>query len=97
MLAIAIVQKLFLIALKQIGRRQRKQSWNWYEWTTVRPSLFKSMTKSFGLPFCLAAVLKLIHDICQFVGPIMLSKITDFLESTDPNIPKVDSIYYIYL
>lgn len=51
------------------------------------------MAKSFGLPFCLAAVLKLIHDICQFVGPIMLSRITDFLEDTDPSLPKVDFVH----
>lgn len=40
------------------------------------------MATSFGLPFCLAAVLKLIHDICQFVGPVMLEKITIFLSDT---------------
>ena len=37
------------------------------------------MAVSFGLPFCLAAILKLIHDICQFIGPIMLEKITIYL------------------
>ena len=47
------------------------------------------MAKSFGIPFCLAAILKLIHDICQFVGPVMLGYVVDFLESDDPTIPKV--------
>ena len=61
-----------------------------------RPSLFKSMAKSFGLPFCLAAILKLIHDICQFVGPVMLGYVVDFLESTDPDIPKVD-LFFLFL
>ena len=37
----------------------------------------------------MASLLKLIHDICQFVGPIMLSKVIDFLEDDDPNLPKV--------
>ena len=51
----------------------------------TRPSLFKSMARTFGLPFCLAALLKLIHDICQFVGPVMLDKMLNFLkdESVD--------------
>lgn len=40
------------------------------------------MATSFGLPFCLAAILKLIHDICQFVGPVMLEKITIFISDT---------------
>ena len=47
------------------------------------PSLVKSMTKSFGIPFVMAAFLKLIHDICQFVGPFMLPRIISFLEDTD--------------
>ena len=37
----------------------------------------------------MASLLKLIHDICQFVGPVMLSKVIDFLEDDDPNLPKV--------
>ena len=56
---------------------------------TCRPSLFSSMVKSFGFPFFMASLLKLIHDICQFVGPVMLSKVIDFLEDDDPNLPKV--------
>ena len=38
------------------------------------------MSNSFGLPFLAAAGLKLIHDICQFIGPVMLNKVTTFLE-----------------
>ena len=41
------------------------------------------MARSFGLPFCLAAVLKLIHDICQFIGPVMLDKMLTFLKDAD--------------
>lgn len=51
------------------------------------PSLVRSMAKSFGFPFMMAAFLKLIHDICQFVGPFMLPKVIDFLEDVDA--PKV--------
>ena len=41
------------------------------------------MARSFGLPFCLAAGLKLIHDICQFIGPVMLDKMLTFLKDAD--------------
>ena len=57
-----------------------------------RHNLFKSMSNSFGLPFLAAAGLKLIHDICQFIGPIMLNKVTTFLE--DMEAPKADGYKY---
>lgn len=47
------------------------------------PSLVKSMIKSFWFPFVMAACLKLIHDICQFVKPFMLPTIIHFSEDTD--------------
>ena len=50
------------------------------------------MVKAFGVPFFVAAGLKLIHDICQFIGPVMLKKVTTFLE--DPGAPKADGYYY---
>ena len=50
------------------------------------------MVKAFGVPFFVAAGLKLIHDICQFIGPVMLKKVTTFLE--DPDAPKADGYYY---
>ena len=50
------------------------------------------MSNSFGLPFLAAAGLKLIHDICQFIGPIMLNKVTTFLE--DMEAPKADGYKY---
>ena len=61
-----------------------------------RPSLFKSMASSFGLPFCLAAVLKLCHDICQFVGPIMLENIINFLSDDDPSVSDVAVSFRFY-
>ena len=45
------------------------------------------MFRSFGLPFLLAAILKLVHDICQFMGPVMLNRVINFLKATDG--PKV--------
>lgn len=52
-----------------------------------RPSLIMSMFKAFGVPFALASLLKLIHDICQFMGPFMLEKVINFL--SDVNAPTV--------
>lgn len=51
-----------------------------------RPSVFKSMARAFGLPFLFAAFLKLIHDICQFIGPIMLRQMIAFLNDKDAEI-----------
>ena len=59
------------------------------------PSLFKSMASAFGLPFCLAAGLKLIHDILQFIGPIMLQKVIKFLE--DDTVPQVLFTSYLFI
>ena len=44
------------------------------------------MARAFGLPFLLAAFLKLIHDICQFIGPIMLRQMIAFLNDEDAEI-----------
>lgn len=44
------------------------------------------------MPFLAAAGLKLIHDICQFIGPVMLNKVTTFLEDTEA--PKSDGYKY---
>ena len=70
----------FTTRLIQNGRRIKRASNLLFQFDYLhRPSLFKTMAKSFGLPFCLAAILKLIHDICQFIGPVMLEKITLYL------------------
>lgn len=50
------------------------------------------MARAFGLPFCLAAILKLIHDICQFIGPVMLDKMLDFLK--DENVDQSKGYQY---
>lgn len=53
------------------------------------------MAKSFGLPFCLAAILKLIHDICQFIGPVMLEKITLYLgDPEDTSLVSLSILVY---
>lgn len=54
----------------------------------------KSMFRSFGLPFMLAAILKLVHDICQFMGPVMLNRVINFLKSTDQPIVFLSEIIH---
>ena len=41
--------------------------------------------KAFGGPFLKAGFLKLIHDLCAFVGPNVLKALIRFLK--DPNAP----------
>lgn len=53
------------------------------------------MVHSFGIPFGIAAILKLCHDICQFIGPIMLEKVIDFLEDDSPAVATLK--FYLFL
>lgn len=53
------------------------------------------MTRAFGLPFLCAAILKLIHDICQFIGPIMLREIIHFLGDEEADIVLFLAVYYL--
>lgn len=86
-IGIVIVQKQFLTRLVTNGLKSNRISdFYFIQYLLYRPNLFKSMAYSFGLPFCLAAILKLIHDICQFVGPVMLEKITIFLSDYDSGL-----------
>ena len=52
------------------------------------------MVYSFGVPFGIAAILNLCHDICHFIGPIMLEKVIDFLEDDSPAVAIPGSIYF---
>ena len=52
------------------------------------------MVHSFGMPFGIAAILKLCHDICQFIGPIMLEKVIDFLEDDSPAVTTLKFAYF---
>lgn len=48
------------------------------------PSLTWAFGHSFGRPFMAAAGLKLVHDSCLFLGPLLLNKIITFLSSDEP-------------
>ncbi len=58
-----------------------------------RPSLVKTFFYTFGKPFAAAAVLKLIHDSALFMGPVLLSKLVQFLD--DPSQPMTTGLKYV--
>lgn len=47
------------------------------------PSLFRSLVYAFGLEFARAGLLKLVHDLCIFVGPQVLKGLIQFLRDAD--------------
>lgn len=60
---------------------------------TDHPSLIKTLFKTFGQPFAMAAILKLIHDSALFMGPVLLSKLVNFLD--DPSQPLSTGLKYV--
>eukprot|EP00004_Rigifila_ramosa_P018380 TRINITY_DN4565_c0_g1_i3.p1 TRINITY_DN4565_c0_g1~~TRINITY_DN4565_c0_g1_i3.p1 ORF type:complete len:991 (-),score=281.77 TRINITY_DN4565_c0_g1_i3:1492-4185(-) len=66
------------------------------EWTKQRslpkPSLARAFWKAFGWDFMAAAPLKLAQDSLQFVGPLLLGLMVEFVEDPDKDI----SLGYIY-
>lgn len=50
-----------------------------------KPSLVKAFARAFGFEYCMAALLKLVHDLNIFVGPQVLHAIIVFLR--DPQAP----------
>ena len=53
------------------------------------------MATSFGSPFVMAAFLKLIHDVCELVSPLILERIILFLE--DPIADPRKGIAFVLL
>lgn len=56
-------------------------------------SLVNAFMNAFGLPFFAAGGLKLIHDSCLFVGPMMLSALIGLL--SDSSRPATVGYYYV--
>ena len=50
--------------------------------STGTPNLRGVLIRSFGLPFASAGLLKLIHDLCAFVGPYVLKRMVIYFRST---------------
>ncbi|CAK4802947.1 unnamed protein product, partial [Aphanomyces euteiches] len=59
-----------------------KKHWN-VEMMKSKPRLWLALAKSFGGPFIMAGFLKLLHDSMQFVAPMVIKLMIDFLR--DPN------------
>lgn len=53
-------------------------------WSKDQPSLIKALHHSFGWHFYAAAIPKLIYDVLNFVGPLVLGWIIIYLDSDDP-------------
>ena len=55
-------------------------------WSKDQPSLLKALHHAFGLYFYAAAIPKLLYDILNFVGPLVLGWIITYLDSDDDPI-----------
>lgn len=47
----------------------------------VQPSLLKALYKAYGLPYLLLGIIKLVNDILNFAGPILLNVLIRYLET----------------
>ncbi|RYY82205.1 hypothetical protein EON63_13770 [archaeon] len=56
-----------------------KQAWQEQLRQSASPSLAWSFASSYGRPFLAAGLLKLVHDSCLFLGPLLLNSIISFL------------------
>lgn len=72
---------------------------NWkHQLHKTKPSLVITFIESYGLPFILVGFLKLIHDICLFLGPYLLNKIIVFLNDTEEPISTgLKYVLYLFL
>jgi ATP-binding cassette subfamily C (CFTR/MRP) protein 1 len=52
------------------------------------PSLFRALCLAFGGPFVRAGLLKLVHDLCIFVGPQVLNGLVLFLGDADASMSR---------
>ncbi|KAJ2580760.1 hypothetical protein GGH95_002418, partial [Coemansia sp. RSA 1836] len=60
------------------------------------PSLLRALWKTVGVPYALAGVLKLVHDILQFTQPVLLSLLLGFVASHATDSPQPMSFGYFY-
>jgi hypothetical protein len=57
------------------------------------PSFPAALFHAFGTPFMAVGGLKLFHDSCMFLGPLLLNRLILFLN--DPSIPLSTGLYYV--
>jgi hypothetical protein len=71
-----------------------KQGWLQELKANDTPSLTMAFFHAFGTPFMMAAMLKLVHDSCLFVGPQLLNALINFLN--DPSQPLETGLWYVF-
>ena len=47
----------------------------------VQPSLLKALFKAYGLPYLFLGIIKLVNDILNFAGPLLLNVLIRYLET----------------
>ncbi len=47
----------------------------------VQPSLLKALSKAYGLPYLFLGIIKLVNDILNFAGPLLLNVLIRYLET----------------
>jgi ABC-type multidrug transport system fused ATPase/permease subunit len=72
-----------------------KRCWREQEKAGDAASLAMAFFHAFGLPFVGAGALKLVHDMCLFVGPQLLNRLILFL--SDPHEPQSTGYKYVAL
>ncbi|OQR84098.1 ATP-binding Cassette (ABC) Superfamily, partial [Achlya hypogyna] len=56
------------------------------ELTRSKPRLWWALSRAFGTPFLVAGFLKLVHDMLQFVGPLVIKLIIEFLSDPEAEL-----------
>jgi hypothetical protein len=88
----AIFRQYWTIELQKDRDRKSKKGNAKRQPTTA--SLSTSFIRAFGAPFAAAGVLKLVHDSCLFVGPLLLNRIIQLL--SDPKKSVKIGYYYVF-
>ncbi|KAJ1679682.1 hypothetical protein EV182_001553, partial [Spiromyces aspiralis] len=60
------------------------------------PSLFWSLSKTFGPQFMFAGLLKVCQDVLQFIQPVLLSRLIEFASSQSTDSPQPITNGYFY-
>lgn len=86
------IYELFKMSWENSGRSFDEKS---SENESKNRSLVWTLIEAYGFPFILAGFLKLFHDSCLFLGPVLLNRIILFLK--DPSLPLSTGLFYVFL
>jgi ATP-binding cassette subfamily C (CFTR/MRP) protein 1 len=79
--------------LKSWNKEKQISNMNSSDKIAPKPSLTYSLITAFGYPFLCAGILKFTNDSCQFVGPVLLNYLINFL--SDPTQPSYLGYTYV--